>query len=162
MHVIGRNRHARSGGGSRPITGSYLIAIRTISPSPPASASRFLFTLPSSHTLQPTVAGSGIDYTFMFPSACTLTHAHLHGDARTLRSYNTLGVGGVTPHDVDLYVDGTFVKTLLTLSAGATTVDVHSTPDVAIGAGSEVQFVVPVEANATGSIMNFFLAIAVG
>ena len=143
------------------MSGCYLIAIHTISPSPPAPANRFLFALPVDRTIQPAAGGSGLPYTFLFPGDCVLTRVHLHGRSRTLRSYNTLGAGGVTPHSIDLYVNGEFAETLLTLSAGATDVDIYSEPDIAIKAGSEVQFIVPVEGNASGAIMNFLLAFAV-
>jgi len=154
MH-LGRRRHA--GGG---VGGCHLVVIRAISSSQPAPAGGFLFALPNDNRLHPAV-GADIDHVFVFSDACVLTRAHLHGCARTIGSVNTLGVGGTTAHDVDLYVNGEFVERLLRLPGGAVNVDVRARPDVPIEAGSEVQFVVPVESNATGGLRNFLFAFSV-
>ena len=172
--VIGRGRYAREaypdrgGGSSRGFAGSFLVVVGTISPDPPGQPpplTDFLFALPNDNTLPPSGPpfGTGINYFWTFPDACTLTKVRLHGDSTTLGTSNTLGPGGTpTPHDVDLYIDGAFVATLLTLPAGASDVDIPESPGIAIPAGSEVQFIIPVENNATGFLQNFLFAFAIG
>ena len=91
-----------------------------------------------------------------------LTHAQLHGNAQTIGSVNTLSLGGFAPLAVDLYINGERSTTLLTIPSGASTVDVHSRPDVLIMAGDEVRFVVPVRPNTTGALLNFLFAFSVG
>jgi hypothetical protein len=153
--LLGRRRHTGADSG-----GSYLVTIRTISPGQPAPAAGFLFALPSDSALQP-IVGVDLDHVFVFPYDCVLTRAHLHGCARTIGSVNTLGVGGATAHDVDLYVNGAFAETLLRLPGGAVNVDVRARPSAPIKAGDEVQFVVPVESNATGALKNFLFAFSI-
>lgn len=173
MYIIGRGRTAREaypdrgGGSSRGAAGSFTVVVGIISPDPPGvppPPTDFLFALPNDNTLGPSGPpfGTGINYFWTFPDACTLTKVRLHGNATRLGTFNTLGAGGPTPHDVDLYIDGVFVSTLLTLPAGATDVDIPASPGIAIPAGAEVQFIIPVENNATGALDNFLFAFAIG
>jgi len=168
MHIIGRGRYAREtypdrgGGSSRGLSGTYLVVVNVISPDPPPPPGDFLFALPNDNTLNPSTT-IDVNNVFTFPNACTLTRATLHGKVATIGSANTLGLGGPTAHDFDVYVNGAFVTTLFQLPAGATDVDLDTGPiGVPIPAGAEVQFIVPVESAATGFLQNYLFAFAIG
>jgi hypothetical protein len=142
----------------------HFVTIGTISPQPPA-AEDHLFVLPRDPSLQPAPAATlrrdphlRVGYVFVFPRDCVLARARLRASVKTLRSYNTLGPGGECPHDVCLFEDGEAVGKLLTISAGASTCDVRAELKLPIRGGSEVEIVVPVARNASGSLMNFLLS----
>jgi hypothetical protein len=102
-------------------------------------------------------------HVFTFPAACTLTRVELHGKAATIGSVNELAVAGTpVPLPFDLYVNQVFVQTLVTLPASATDVDLVATPNVAIPAGAEVQFVCPEPGAATGNVENFLFSFSIG
>lgn len=169
-HVIGRGRYARETY-PEPLrappsipqqNGAFLIAISVISPDPPPPPGDVLFALPNDNTLPP-LASAGLNYVFVFPDACTLTRVHLHGKSATIGSANTLNLGGSgLDVDFDLFVNGAFVDTLLTLPAGQADVDIFESPGIAIPAGAEAQFILPVPGNALGAMLNFLFAFYIG
>jgi len=133
-----------------------------LSPDPPPPPGDVLNFLPNDNTL-PLSSAPGANYVFVMPDDCLLTRCCLHGDSRTIGSFNTLGPGGVPMDlDFDLYVDGVFLQTLFTLPAGETDVDFFVNPNQPIPAGAEVQFVVPAPGNVSGALLNFVFSFSTG
>ena len=114
------------------------------------------------NTLQPNQANAptvptDISHVFVFPDACTLSRVWLHGKAATIGTVNGKG----TAFPIDLYVNQARVETLVTIPAGETDVDLHTSPGVAIPAGAEVQFVIPQPGSSSGDLEFFLFAFAI-
>lgn len=156
-------------------SGSFLAVVNVISPDPgpgpgiaapaakggvaPRVPPPVLFAIPNDNQLDPS-GTVGVNYVWTFPGATHLKRCHLHGKAATIGTVNTLG--GPAAHNVDLYINGVFVRTLFTLAAGATDVDLVATPDTAIALGDEVQFVIPAGNSETGELANFQFSFSIG
>jgi hypothetical protein len=100
-------------------------------------------------------------HTFILPQRCALHAMHVKGDP----SYNTVnsvvdGGANPLPVNIDLYINGEFVSTLITIPAGATTFDFYATPNVSIDAGSIIHFVADLTSWAAGSIGNLLVNVA--
>jgi len=135
-------------------------AMGTIVWDPAGAAS--LFALPSDNDvgLQP---GPPFNtrHTFILPQRCKLHALHVKGDP-SYASVNSVVGAGASPIavDIDLYVDGTFVQTLLTIPPAATDFDLYAQPDITIEASSFVQLVVDLTAWTAGSIGNLLVNVA--
>ena len=122
-----------------------------------------LFALPSDNDVSPEPGPPwNTRHTFIVPMTCSLTAFHVKGDAVSLNSTNTImdATPQLIPVNVNLFLNGSFVETLVTIPPGASTFDVFSTQPLVILANAEINFVVDLTAWASGTIGNFLASLA--
>jgi hypothetical protein len=101
-------------------------------------------------------------HTFILPQRCAVHAVHVKGDPSytTVNSVVDAGANPL-PVNIDLYVNGVFEQTLLTIPAGDTDFDLYAKPNVTIEASSFIQFVVDLTNWNAGSIGNLLVNIAI-
>jgi hypothetical protein len=118
-----------------------------------------IFALPSDNDvgLQPGPPPFNTRHSFIVPRLTVLNSVHIKGDAVNLASVNTVADAFANPFraNVNLYINGIFVQTLVAIPAGQATFDVYAVPNVRVKPGDLIWFVVDLSAWASGEMGNF-------
>ncbi len=113
-----------------------------------------LFALPSDNNAGPTPLPA-VDpaYHFVVARDCVLSSVHVKGSA-AFGSINSVAnsISDPFPVNVDLYLNGVYNTTLVTIPPAVTVFDLQASPGVSIPVGSDIQFVVDLGAWNSGTI----------